>query len=81
MENVPIPNAPEEDRQAIAELAKRSCDLGLRRYQLETNVYKRMTSAFGENSKGEVEGKLNQKAEEWWEQTVTQSGGGHQDQF
>lgn len=74
MENVPIPDAPEAERTAIADLSKRCCDLGTKRYRLETHVQNRLLSSFGMTGMGQVQGKLNQKAEEWWEQTFMQLG-------
>jgi hypothetical protein len=74
MENVPIPDAADSERTTVADLARRASELGTQRYLLETHVQKRLTDLFGANSRGDVEGKLNQKAEEWWEQTFAQLG-------
>ena len=74
MERIPIPEAPEAEQIAIAELAKRCRGFGIERYRLETNVGNRMSSAWGQDAKGKGLGKLNQKAEEWWEQPFVQLG-------
>jgi len=70
MENVPIPDAPNPERQAIADLARTCSALGLERYQTQMNVQRRLRQAFGE-SKG---GPLNQKAEAWWELALNPLG-------
>ena len=74
MENIPIPEAPVTERNAIADLSRRCCDLGIQRYRLETQLQKRLTSSFGKVENGEIQGKLNQKAEEWWEQPFMELG-------
>ena len=70
MEHVPIPDASEEERQAIADLAKTCGSLGHQRYQLETAVQRRLHQAFGDG--GTLP--LNQKAEAWWDQTLPTLG-------
>lgn len=74
MGELPIPDAPNKERQALSELAKRNCALGLERYELQCQVQKRLSKSFGESPEGESLGKLNQKAAAWWEQTPRQLG-------
>ena len=61
-ENIPIPDAPEAERQAIADLAQTCGTLAQERYQAQIKVQRRLLQAFGESG-----GMLNQKAEAWWE--------------
>jgi hypothetical protein len=74
MQHIPIPDAPKLDRRLIADKAEFCSSLGISRYHLETNFQNRMTSSFGHDAKGQIQGKLNQKAEEWWEQPFAQLG-------
>jgi hypothetical protein len=74
MEQVPIPDAAEHDRKAIAALAERCCSLGRERYEVQTKVQHRLTKAFGEAASGAPLGVLNQKAQAWWEFSPTQLG-------
>src|SRR5438477_11037507 len=67
MENVPIPNASDQEKPAIAGLTQRACSLGKNRYELETAVQHRLRTTFGESASGEPLGKLNEKAQAWWE--------------
>lgn len=62
MENVPIPDAPEAERQAIAGLAQTCSALGQERYQLQLKVQRRLLQTFGEAT-GRP---LNEKAAAWW---------------
>ncbi|MEA3188560.1 MAG: hypothetical protein QOD99_2390 [Chthoniobacter sp.] len=70
MEHIPIPDAPEPEREAIAELARKCSAAGQERYAVETLVRRRLRQAFGENSVNP----LNQKAEAWWELAVNPLG-------
>jgi hypothetical protein len=63
MENVPIPDASEAERQTIAGLARTCSELGQARYQTEAKVQRRLLQTF-DTSGGCT---LNQKAEAWWE--------------
>lgn len=63
MEPVPIPDAPEPERQAIADLARTCSALGQERYQAQVKVQRRLREAFA----GASANPLNQKAELWWE--------------
>ena len=63
MEHVPIPEASDADREAIAELARKCSAIAQERYSVETLVRRRLRQAFGETSALP----LNQKAEAWWE--------------
>jgi len=74
MEEVPIPDASEHDRQAIAGLAERAGSLGRERYDLQSNVQLRLRKAFGESSNGDSRGLLNEKARAWWEVSSSQLG-------
>ncbi len=62
MENVPIPDAPPSEREAIAKLAELCNTLGTERYRIEQNVRHRLLTSF----RVDAEHKLNEKAEEWW---------------
>ncbi|MDB6025401.1 MAG: putative type modification enzyme [Verrucomicrobiales bacterium] len=70
MEHIPIPNASEAERQAIAELARTCSSVGLERYQGQVNFQRRLLQTFS------IEGarQLNQKAEAWWELSLNQLG-------
>lgn len=70
MENVPIPDAPEAERQTIAELARTCSTLGQQRYLAQAKVQRRLIQAFGESSSNP----LNQKAEAWWELALNPLG-------
>ena len=63
MAHVPIPDAPEPERTAIAELARICSSVGQERYQTQIKVQHRLLQAFGDHSGNH----LNQKAEAWWE--------------
>jgi hypothetical protein len=69
-ENIPIPEASDEDRALIAKLAELCSSLGTQRFQTESGVQNRLAQAFGLNTKGQPLGKLNEKAQEWWEQPL-----------
>jgi SAM-dependent methyltransferase len=68
--NIPIPAASEEERKAIAELARKCTELGSERNQTQVKVQRRLMQAFGEHS----EKPLNQKAAAWWEQSLSDLG-------
>jgi hypothetical protein len=70
MENVPIPEAPEAERQAISNLARMCSSVGQERYQGQVNFQRRLLQAFSEAGTGQ----LNQKAEAWWELSLNQLG-------
>ncbi len=74
MENLPIPDACEADRKAVSDLAKQANDAGTELYQWQENVRRRLLSTFGEQPDGTIEGKLNNKASEWWRLTLNQLG-------
>jgi hypothetical protein len=63
MEPIPIPDASEPEREAIAELARKCSAAGQERYAVEMLVRRRLRQAFCETSALP----LNQKAEAWWE--------------
>lgn len=70
MEYIPIPEAPETERQAIAELARTCSALGYERYQGQVNFQRRLFQTFSVGGAGQ----LNQKAEAWWELSLNQLG-------
>ena len=74
MENVPIPDAADSDRNVIAHLARSANDDGQEIYELQENVRRRLLDTFGENEDGMIEGKLNNKATAWWKCTMQQLG-------
>ncbi len=74
MEHIPIPDANKQDREAIAKLAESCSSLGLQRYEVETNCQRRLFQAFGQDPQGQPLGKLNNKAQAWWEQSLNELG-------
>jgi hypothetical protein len=70
MEQVPIPYAPQPERDAIAALARTGSKLGQDRYQTQLNFRRRLFQAFS----GGHRGPLNQKAEAWWDLLLNQLG-------
>lgn len=62
MVNLPIPDAPEPERQAIGELAIRITDEAKARYRLHQRARSRILSDLGAPGKA-----LNQKLTAWWE--------------
>jgi hypothetical protein len=74
MEHVPVPNAKDSERLAIAGLAKTANDVGTELYHWQENVRRRLVTAFGEQTDGTIEGKLNNKASDWWQLTMNQLG-------
>ena len=59
---LPIPDAPESERQAIGELAMKITDEAKARYTLHRRARNRILSDLGAPGKG-----LNQKLTAWWE--------------
>lgn len=74
MEQVPIPDASEKDRQTISGLAECAGSRGRDRYELQLNVQHRLRAAFGESPDGKPLGVLNEKAQTWWEVSLGQLG-------
>ena len=72
MEHIPIPDAPLEERKAIADLAERCNTLGNRRYRIEEQVRHRLATTF--RTAEDPDGKLNDKAQEWWSPEFLQLG-------
>jgi hypothetical protein len=70
MGHIPIPNASADDREAISRLAQTCCSLGRERYLGQVAFQKRLLQSFGPES----DGKLNQKAEAWWERSFNELG-------
>lgn len=73
MERLPIPEANEADRSAIASLASRCNALGQQRYDLQENVRRRLRLAFSDNQSNDS-ATLNNKAQAWWELSLNQLG-------
>jgi hypothetical protein len=73
MERLPIPEAADADREAIAELARRCNAVGQQRYDLQENVRRRLTGSFCEAARGEAKA-LNLKAQAWWTLSLSQLG-------
>jgi hypothetical protein len=74
MEKIPIPPAKKPERTAIAALAKKCCELGAERYERQTKVQRRLAQGFGEGVGGIALGQLNEKAQCWWEASLTDLG-------
>jgi hypothetical protein len=74
MEHLPIPNAPQSERRAVATLAERCCTIGGERYRLQRAVHERLSKTFGVGSMGTRLGMLNTKAQSWWELSLAQLG-------
>ena len=72
MEKLPIPDAPPAERDAIAQLAERCNALGNQRYRIEEQVRHRLLTTFRTDE--HPDGKLNEKAQEWWRPTFLQLG-------
>jgi SAM-dependent methyltransferase len=70
MEHVPIPDAPEAERKAIASLARTCSSVGQERYQAQVSFQRRLLQAFAVAGAGQ----LNQKAEAWWNLSLNQLG-------
>jgi hypothetical protein len=70
MEQVPVPDAPEAERQAIADLARVCSAVGDERYRGQVNFQRRLLQAFAVGGAGQ----LNQKAEAWWNLSLNQLG-------
>lgn len=73
MEHVPIPEAPNSDRETIAKLAESCTSLGSKRYVIESQMQSRLRQAFGQGESGPL-GTLNNKAQAWWEQSFNELG-------
>jgi hypothetical protein len=71
MAQVPVPDAPEAERQAIRDLARTCSSLGQERYQGQVSFQRRLLQTF---SVGGYAGQLNQKAEAWWNLSLNQLG-------
>jgi hypothetical protein len=74
MQHVPIPDAGEGDRQAIAELARSCGQQATERYELQSKVQRRLLQAFGQDAAGAALGQLNQKAQQWWTLSLNELG-------
>ncbi len=58
MENLPIPSAGNEERDAVAELSRRCSVVGQDCYDLQENFRRRVRSTFGQDSDGAAAGRL-----------------------
>ena len=76
MENVPIPAAPDAERQAIADLARTCSAIAEERYNARSSVQRRLNQSFGNN-----DGQLNQKAAAWWELPMNPLGDALKESF
>jgi hypothetical protein len=74
MEQVPVPDASEADRQPIAALARSCGEHATARYELQTKVQCRLLQAFGQDETGARLGQLNQKAQDWWTLSLNELG-------
>ena len=74
MQHLPIPDAAEGDRQAIAELARNCGQQATERYELQTKVQRRLLQTFGQDAAGAAQGQLNQKAQQWWTLSLSELG-------
>lgn len=74
LEKVPIPVANDSERAAIANLAESCSTLAAKRYELETQFRRRLVQVFGVDPQGAALGRLNIKAEAWWEQSLNELG-------
>ena len=74
MECLPIPTASDEERGAIATLAAKCNGCGQRLFDVQRHVRHRLVCTFGTDDSRSAEGKLNQKADTWWEPPFTQLG-------
>ena len=72
MEHIPIPDASPEERKPIAELAERCNTLGNQRYRIEEQVRHRLSTTF--RTAENPDGKLNDRAQEWWSPSFLQLG-------
>ena len=70
MEHIPISDAADAEREAIAELARKCSAAGQGRYAVEKLVRRRLRQAFGESSALP----FNQMAEAWWERGLMPLG-------
>jgi hypothetical protein len=71
MENLPVPNASEADRQIVADIARKCDSLGKRWYELTEKTRRRLTTTFAEEGKPDT---FNNKAQSWWELSMNQLG-------
>jgi len=74
MEHVPIPDASDAEKGPIGDLAKKCSGIGGARYELETKIQHRLITAFGQDDQGASLGKLNTKAQAWWELSFAELG-------
>ncbi|HUE74919.1 MAG TPA: N-6 DNA methylase [Pirellulaceae bacterium] len=75
LEQIPIPrNVRKPTRDAIGRLAEKCCKSASRRYELQTNVQRRLIQTVGTNLLGEPEGELNTKAQQWWTLSLNELG-------
>lgn len=79
LELLPIPDAGDVDREALAALAEKCNKLGQNRYELQENVRRRLFSAFDPNAGKQVT--LNLKAQAWWNLSLVELGDALQTSF
>lgn len=73
MERLPIPEASDDEKEAIGATAKLCNTLGQERYDLQEHVRVRLIAAFSQHQRGKTLG-LNTKAQSWWELTFDELG-------
>ncbi len=69
MEQIPVPNASDADRDAIGKLTEHYSSLGEERYELQSAVRRRIAHTFGADGAS-----LNTKAQSWWELSLNELG-------
>jgi hypothetical protein len=74
MQQLPIPDAGEGDRQAIAELARSCGKQATERDELLSTVQRRLLQASGQDASGAALGQSNPKAQQWWTLSLNELG-------
>ncbi len=74
MEEIPIPDASDVEKELMGDLARKCSRIGEERYELQSKVQRRLITAFGQDDHGASLGKLNNKAQAWWELPYAQLG-------
>ena len=74
MEQVPVPDASEADRQPIAALARGCGEHATARYELQTKSPAPAAAGVRPGHDGAPLGQLNQKAQEWWSLSLNELG-------
>ena len=77
MEQIPIPDASDSDRTAIADLANLCCSLGAQRYDIQTRFPRQLIQTFSEGDQYQ----LNTKGQLWWEHSLNELGSALKQRF